>query len=88
MDLLSPEIGRLLAVRPEVIEIGANGHNNCDAKVQVCCYGRPTSHCRIAINDMQLELVTSPFHELCVDLSIVVHLPKNRIQVLPAEVNH
>ncbi len=78
----------LLAIRPEVIEIGANGHNNFPALVQSCRYGRPASHCRVAVKDVQLEIVTSPFHDLSVDLPIVVHFPKNRIQVLPAEENH
>ena len=75
----------LLNVRPEVIEIGANGHNNYPARVRSCRYGRPASHCQVAIGEVQLELVTSPFHDLYDDLPIVVHLPKNRIQVLPTE---
>jgi len=75
----------LLAIRPEVIEIGSNGHNNFLAQVQSYRYGRPASHCRVSVKDVQLEIVTSPFHDLCDDLPIVVHLPKKRIQVLPAE---
>jgi ABC-type Fe3+/spermidine/putrescine transport system ATPase subunit len=75
----------LLAIRPEVIEIGSNGHNNFPAQVQSCRYGRPASRCRVSVKDVQLEIVTSPFHDLRDNLPIVVHFPKKRIQVLPAE---
>jgi ABC-type Fe3+/spermidine/putrescine transport system ATPase subunit len=75
----------LLAIRPEVVEIGSNGHNNFPALVRSCRYGRPASHCRISVNDVQLEIVTILFHDLENDFPIVVHLPKKRIQVLPAE---
>lgn len=72
----------LLAIRPEVIEIGANGHNNFPAQVQSCRYGRPASQCLLAVGKVQLEMVTSPYQDLSKDQPITVHLPKNRIQVL------
>ena len=75
----------LLAIRPEVIEIGSNGHNNFLAQVQSYRYGRPASHCQVSVENIQLEIVTSPFYDLSDDLPIIVHLPKKRIQVLSAE---
>ena len=78
----------LLAIRPEVIEIGSNGHNNFPAQVQSCRYGRPASHCRVSVKDVQLEIVTSPFHDLRDNLPIVVHFPKKRIQVFADKENH
>ena len=78
----------LLAVRPEAIEIGANGHNNFSARVQSCRYGRPGSSCRVSVMDVPLDIVTALDDDLCPEQQIMLHLPKKRIQILPSEENH
>ena len=72
----------LLAIRPEVIEIGADGHNNLQAHVHSFRYGRPAARYLLSIGDVQLEMMTPPHTDLGVDQPITVHLPKNHIQVL------
>ncbi len=73
----------LLTVRSEAIEIGANGHNNFPARVQSCSYRVPVAECRVSIHGVPLHLAPPPYHDLSANKEIMVHLPRERICVLP-----
>ncbi|MCP4359385.1 MAG: ABC transporter ATP-binding protein, partial [Chloroflexi bacterium] len=74
----------LLTVRPEAIEIGPNEHNNFPAQVQSCSYRIPASECQVSINGILLHLTPPPYYDLRDSREIMVHLPRERICVLPS----
>ncbi|MCP5011158.1 MAG: ABC transporter ATP-binding protein [Aestuariibacter sp.] len=75
----------LLTVRPEAIEIGANGHNNFKAAVKTFQYGAPHCECIVQVNEIPIQLTPAPYQQVQPNSNIVVHLPRERICVLPAE---
>jgi ABC-type Fe3+/spermidine/putrescine transport system ATPase subunit len=75
----------LLTVRPEAIEVGANGHNNFPALVESCSYRVPVSRCQVNVKGVQLHLAPSAYDDLRRDSKIIVHLPRQRVHVLPIE---
>jgi ABC-type Fe3+/spermidine/putrescine transport system ATPase subunit len=75
----------ILTIRPEAIEIGANGHNNFPGHVQSCSYHVPALRCQVRINGFRLHLAPPPYTPLYTDKDIMVHLPRERICVLPPE---
>lgn len=75
----------LLTIRPEAIEIGANGYNNINAQVYSSVYQGVVRYCTVRVNDTQLQLAASPFQSHQVGEHITLHLPRERICVLPPE---
>lgn len=75
----------ILTVRPEAIEIGANGYNNFLGRVQSCSYHVPALRCQVHINGVRLHLAPPPYTTLHADKNIMIHLPRERICVLPLE---
>jgi ABC-type Fe3+/spermidine/putrescine transport system ATPase subunit len=73
-----------LAVWPETIEVGANGHNNFPARVGLGSCHRPTSRCEVLVYDVRLRLMPPPNTSLYANENIIVHLPRERICVLPS----
>jgi ABC-type Fe3+/spermidine/putrescine transport system ATPase subunit len=73
----------VITVRPEAIEIGANGHNNFLGQVLSCSYHLPTLRCQVHINGVRLNLAPPPYTKLDPDKDVVIHLPRERIRVLP-----
>ncbi|MFQ5421114.1 MAG: ABC transporter ATP-binding protein, partial [Anaerolineae bacterium] len=73
----------LLTVRPEAIDIHPNGYNNFAAEIQSLTFQVPAAQCQVSINGVQLHLAPPPFHDLSVNDGIVIHLPRERICVLP-----
>jgi ABC-type Fe3+/spermidine/putrescine transport system ATPase subunit len=74
----------LLTIRPEAIEIGSNGHNNFAAQVQQLRYQGHSVQYLAAVNDMHFEIITTPFNNYQAGDNIILHLPRERICVLPA----
>jgi ABC-type Fe3+/spermidine/putrescine transport system ATPase subunit len=74
----------LLTIRPEAIEIGNNGHNNFAAQVQQLRYQGQSVQYMAAVNDMHFEIITTPFSTYQAGDNILLHLPRERICVLPA----
>jgi ABC-type Fe3+/spermidine/putrescine transport system ATPase subunit len=74
----------LLTIRPEAVEIGRNGHNSYSANVQSYQYRGLSARCRASINGWRLHVVTQPFHVYQEGEAILVHLPRERIHLLPA----
>jgi len=75
----------LLTVRPEAIELGANGHNNFSAQVQSCSFRVPAQECQVSVSGVNLHLIPPPYTNLSSENEIVIHLPRERICVLPPE---
>ncbi|KAA3660436.1 MAG: ABC transporter ATP-binding protein [Chloroflexi bacterium] len=74
-----------LTVRPEAIELQPNGYNNFLAQVQACTFQVPTAQCQVSINGVQLHLSPPPFHRLAINEQVTIHLPRERISVLPPD---
>ncbi len=74
-----------LTIRPEAIEIGANGHNNFRARVQTSHFSGQTSQCEVNVSGVQLHLITHPFNTFQAGDGIVLHLPRERICLLSAQ---
>ena len=74
-----------LTIRPEAIEIGANGHNNFPAKVHTNRFHGQSSKCQVHIKDTQLQILTHPFNAYQSGQEIILHLPRERICLLPTE---
>ncbi len=75
----------LLTVRPEAIELGSNGHNNFAAQVQSCSFRVPAQECQVNVSGVNLHLIPPPYTTLSHEHEIMIHLPRERICVLPAE---
>ena len=75
----------ILTVPAEAIEVGANGHNNFPARVQLCSDRLPASLCQVDISGVQFHLALPPYGDLPRSEDIMLHLPKERICVLPPE---
>jgi ABC-type Fe3+/spermidine/putrescine transport system ATPase subunit len=72
-----------LTIRPEAIEIGNNGHNNFTAQIQKARYQGQSVQYQVAINDTHLQLVATPFDGYQEGDNILLHLPRERICLLP-----
>ncbi len=73
----------LLTIRPEAIEIGANGHNNLIGQVCSLSYRGPLSYLETQVNGASLHLIAPPFHTYKAGDPIHIHIPKDRICLLP-----
>lgn len=73
----------LLTIRPEAIEIGANGHNNLPAQVRSYSYRGLVAHCLAGVNGAELHVVAPPFRSYQEGEQIILHLPRERICLLP-----
>ncbi len=82
---MCPDGQVLLTIRPEAIEIGANGSNNVMSVVHSYSYQGRNSLLCAATNGVQLQVVASPFTSLGNDEQIMLHFPPERICVLPDE---
>jgi len=74
----------LLTIRPEAIEIGANGHNTLMAQVRAYSYRGLVARCQAGVKGMELQVVAPPFRPYHVGEQITLHLPRDRISLLPS----
>jgi ABC-type Fe3+/spermidine/putrescine transport system ATPase subunit len=72
----------LVTIRPEAIEIGANGHNNLPARVHSYNYRGLVAYCKAGVDDMELQVVAQPFRPYREGEQIMLHLPRERICLL------
>jgi hypothetical protein len=49
-----------------------------------CSYHLPTLRCQVHINGVRLNLAPPPYTKLDPDNDVVIHLPRERIRILPA----
>ncbi len=80
-DLPDGEV--LLTIRPEAIEISANGHNNLPAQVWSYSYRGLVAQCTAGIHNVELQVIASPFHTYQEGEPVVLDLPRERICLLP-----
>lgn len=73
----------LLLIRAEAIEIGANSHNNFTGCVRSSNYQGSSTHYQVGIEDTELSLLAAPFSRYKAGERLVLHLPRERIRVLP-----
>jgi ABC-type Fe3+/spermidine/putrescine transport system ATPase subunit len=73
----------VLTIRPEAIEVGANGHNNVAAQIRSYSYRGLVAYCSAGVDGVQLQVVLPPHRRFRAGESIVLHLPRDRICLLP-----
>ena len=78
-----PDGNVLLTIRPEAIEIGTNGHNNLPAHVWSYSYRGLIAQCTAGIHNVELQVIASPFQTYQEGEPIILHLPRERICLLP-----
>lgn len=80
-----PDGAVLVTIRPEAIELGANGFNNLVGSVESYSYHGLVAHCGADINDARLQVMVPPYRRFQTGDKIVLHLPPERIHLLPPE---
>jgi ABC-type Fe3+/spermidine/putrescine transport system ATPase subunit len=73
----------LLTIRAEAIKIGTNGNNTFKAQVHSSHFQGSTAYLKIGIAETILRLATPPFSSFADGDEIDLHLPPERIGVLP-----
>jgi ABC-type Fe3+/spermidine/putrescine transport system ATPase subunit len=76
----------IAAIRPESIQIGANGYNNLTGRVNTYTYHGSVAHCEAHINDVTLYVAAHPTHSLIEGAEIDLHLPSEHIFLLPTKI--
>lgn len=88
----------LVMIRPEAVEIARNGsesapsatyvqraHNNLVGSVESYSFQGRVARCRAGISNTQLQLTVPPYQQFRQGEKILLHLPRERIHLLPAE---
>lgn len=75
----------LLTIRPEAIEIGPNGYNNLTAQIRSYSYRGLVARCETDIDGVELQVSAPPFRAYQAGEAIPLHLPRERICLLPAK---
>lgn len=73
----------LLTIRPEAIQLGANGYNNLQANVRSYSYRGSVASCEADVNGVELEVAAPPYHRYRVGETVTLHIPRERISLLP-----
>jgi ABC-type Fe3+/spermidine/putrescine transport system ATPase subunit len=73
----------IAAIRPESIQIGANGYNNLAGRVKTYSFRGSAAHCEALINNVALHIVAHPSKSYSEGDSIALHLPGEHIHLLP-----
>jgi len=80
-----PDGDVLVTIRPEAVEVGRNGHNNLVGSVESYSFQGLVARCGAGISDTQLQLTVPPYQRFHRGERIVLHLPRERIHLLPIE---
>ena len=84
-DTERPDGDVLVTIRPEAVEIGENGHNNLVGMVESYSFQGLVARCGAGISDTQLQLTVTPYQRFRRGEKILIHLPRERIHLLPVE---
>ena len=84
-DTERPDGDVLVTIRPEAVEVGTNGYNNLVGMVESYSFQGLVARCGAGISDTQLQLTVTPYQHFRRGEEIVLHLPRERIRLLPAE---
>ena len=80
-----PDGDVLVTIRPEAVEVGQNGHNNLVGSVESYSFHGLVARCGAGISDTQLQLTMPPYRQFRRGEKILLHLPRERIHLLPIE---
>ena len=80
-----PDGNVLVTIRPEAVEMGQNGHNNLVGSVEAYSFQGLVARCGAGVNDTQLQLTVPPHQRFRRGEKIMLHLPRERIYLLPSE---
>ncbi len=80
-----PDGDVLVTIRPEAVEVGQNGHNNLVGMVESYSFQGLVARCGAGISDTQLQLTVPPYQRFHRGEKILLHLPRERIHLLPIE---
>ncbi len=83
IDPSLPDGQTVATIRPEAIEIGPNGHNNLKAQVKDYSYHGLVARCLTGLGQTNLQIVAPPHQQLEVGQEIIIHIPRDRIWLLP-----
>ncbi len=84
-DTERPDGDVLVTIRPEAVEVGKNGHNNLVGMVESYSFHGLVARCGAGISDTQLQLTVTPYQRFHRGEEILLHLPRERIHLLPVE---
>lgn len=82
-DSTAPDGRVTITIRPEAIQVARNGSNNIKVRVKQYSYQGLITKCVTRVGDVELQLVLPYHHTLQVGDEIDVHLPKDKIWLLP-----
>jgi ABC-type sugar transport system ATPase subunit len=74
-----PDGNVILTIRPEAIEIGANGHNNLPAQVRAYSYRGLVAYCQAGVDGLELQVAAPPYRTYQAGEEVMLHLPRERI---------
>lgn len=83
IDPAQPNGQAIATIRPEAIELGANGHNNLQAQVKNYSYQGMVARCLTELGGIELQIITPPHWSVRLGEEITIHIPKDRIWLLP-----
>ena len=84
-DTDKPDGDVLVTIRPEAVEVGRNGHNNLVGMVETYSFQGLVARCGAGISDTHLQLTVTPYQRFSRGEEIILHLPRERIHLLPVE---
>jgi len=72
-----------IAIRPEAVEIGPNGHNNIPARLISYDYKGSKAYCQFLVSDQKLSVAAQPYKDFQIGDMLTLHFPKDRISLMP-----
>lgn len=75
----------LATIRPEAIRFGPNGANTLSAEVTAWTYQGESTRCAAVAGETRLEISTPPYLSHRLGEIITLHLPRERIWLMPTE---
>ena len=83
VDPSLPDGQAIATIRPEAIELGPNGHNNLKVHIKTYNYHGMMARCLTGLGHIDLHLITPPHQQFQIGQEIIIHLPRDRIWLLP-----
>ena len=83
IDPSLPDGHAIATIRPEAIELGPNGHNNLKAQIKAYSYQGLVARCLTGLGQTDLQFIAPPHRQLHVGQEIIIHIPRDRIWLLP-----
>ena len=88
IDPSLPDGQAIATIRPEAIELGpqlsqSKGYNNLKVQIKEYNYQGLVARCLTGLGQTNLQFVAPPHHQFQVGQEITIHIPKERIWLLP-----